>query len=254
VFLVTVDGRQLAGTGMSQDEFAKLLIELGCYNGLNFDGGMSTTMVGRIPGKTSLATLNKPSQGSERKVSSGIGVTTTAPSGELKQLIITCDDENVFVNTARTFSISGVDEYSNPVVIDPSKVKWSVSGVEGYFEGSTLKPASIGEGIVKASYSGVSTVYNISVLSEPSELIISPKKSSLAIGKQLNFSVKARNKNGYYALIDPSFVKWSCTGSAGTIENGIFTASGSGLSVVSASCGSAVSYAGVSISQTPNFP
>ncbi len=45
VYFVTVDGRQSSSAGMSLSEFANLMIEVGCYHGLNLDGGGSTAMV-----------------------------------------------------------------------------------------------------------------------------------------------------------------------------------------------------------------
>ena len=45
LYLVAVDGRQQASLGMTLAEFAGLMISLGIYQGLNLDGGGSTTMV-----------------------------------------------------------------------------------------------------------------------------------------------------------------------------------------------------------------
>lgn len=45
LYLITVDGRQESSSGMSLKEFAQLMIQLGAYEGLNLDGGGSTTMV-----------------------------------------------------------------------------------------------------------------------------------------------------------------------------------------------------------------
>jgi exopolysaccharide biosynthesis protein len=42
---VTVDGRQNNSAGMSLPEFAKLMVSLGIAQGLNLDGGGSTTML-----------------------------------------------------------------------------------------------------------------------------------------------------------------------------------------------------------------
>lgn len=62
VWLVTVDGRQTASVGMTFDEAARLLVDLGCQHGMNYDGGGSTTawVRGRV--------VNSPSDGSERSV------------------------------------------------------------------------------------------------------------------------------------------------------------------------------------------
>ncbi len=45
VFFVTVDGRRESGVGMSLVEFGDLMASHGIYQGLNLDGGGSTTMV-----------------------------------------------------------------------------------------------------------------------------------------------------------------------------------------------------------------
>ncbi|HEX2963057.1 MAG TPA: phosphodiester glycosidase family protein, partial [Ignavibacteriales bacterium] len=51
----TVDGRQESSSGATLKEFADLMISEGIYNGLNLDGGGSTTMV--IDGNV----VNRPS-------------------------------------------------------------------------------------------------------------------------------------------------------------------------------------------------
>lgn len=45
LYMITVDGRQQMSRGMTLLEFANLMITEGIYNGLNLDGGGSTTMV-----------------------------------------------------------------------------------------------------------------------------------------------------------------------------------------------------------------
>jgi exopolysaccharide biosynthesis protein len=45
VYFITVDGRQKTSRGMTLKEFAVLMIEQGVYQGLNLDGGGSTTMI-----------------------------------------------------------------------------------------------------------------------------------------------------------------------------------------------------------------
>lgn len=63
VFLVTVDGRQPGwSVGMTLEELARLLVDLGCTRGLNYDGGGSTTCW------VSDSVVNQPSDGNERPV------------------------------------------------------------------------------------------------------------------------------------------------------------------------------------------
>lgn len=55
LYFITVDGRQQSSVGMTLPEFADLMISLGVSEGLNLDGGGSTTMV--VEGKV----VNSPS-------------------------------------------------------------------------------------------------------------------------------------------------------------------------------------------------
>jgi exopolysaccharide biosynthesis protein len=68
LLLVTVDGRQPAiSIGMSLYSLAALLLELGAMDGINLDGGGSTTMV------VKQKVVNKPSdQTGERPISDAI--------------------------------------------------------------------------------------------------------------------------------------------------------------------------------------
>lgn len=67
VLFVTVDGRDRnRSVGMSPLQFARLFVSLGAQYALNLDGGGSTTML--VNGKI----VNRPSDGSERPVSSAL--------------------------------------------------------------------------------------------------------------------------------------------------------------------------------------
>jgi exopolysaccharide biosynthesis protein len=68
---MTVDGRRESDGGMSLVELAQVMIRLGAYEAMNFDGGGSTTMV--VQGKL----MNRPSdQTGERAVGSALLVVT----------------------------------------------------------------------------------------------------------------------------------------------------------------------------------
>lgn len=62
VYFITVDGRQESSVGMTLSEFAELMISCGVSEGLNLDGGGSTTMVveGRVVNSPSDATGERP--------------------------------------------------------------------------------------------------------------------------------------------------------------------------------------------------
>lgn len=62
VYFVVVDGRQQESVGMALVEFGDLMLSLGIFQGLNFDGGGSTTLVvnGTIVNSPSDATGERP--------------------------------------------------------------------------------------------------------------------------------------------------------------------------------------------------
>ena len=71
LLIVTVNGRQPGvSVGMTLEELAELMIELGAVDAMNLDGGGSTTMVIRD------RVLNIPSDGTERPVSNAIVIIT----------------------------------------------------------------------------------------------------------------------------------------------------------------------------------
>ncbi len=67
LYLLTVDGRRETDAGMTLVELANLMLRIGVHDGMNFDGGGSTTMV--VEGRV----VNRPSDRTgEREVGSGL--------------------------------------------------------------------------------------------------------------------------------------------------------------------------------------
>jgi hypothetical protein len=64
--LVVVDGRQITSRGATLREMAQLMMELGCVEAINLDGGGSSTLVVRG------LVVNSPSDGQQRAVASGL--------------------------------------------------------------------------------------------------------------------------------------------------------------------------------------
>jgi hypothetical protein len=81
LWLVTVDGRQAGHSqGVSLTEGADLLRQLGATEGFNLDGGGSSTFVSLPPGggRTPVV-LNRPSDGTERRLSTFLAVVPDRP-------------------------------------------------------------------------------------------------------------------------------------------------------------------------------
>lgn len=84
VWLVAVDGRQETGDGMTLAEMAQTMLDLGCTDAMNLDGGGSTTM--NVRG----VTVNRPSDGIERAIADGVLVMGPRPQagGTVERLIL----------------------------------------------------------------------------------------------------------------------------------------------------------------------
>ncbi|KAF0648660.1 phosphodiester glycosidase family protein [Streptomyces fradiae] len=74
LLLLALDGGPGFRSGLTVVELAGLLRELGASDGVNLDGGGSSTLVARTDGAAAVRVLNHPSGGAERAVPNGIGV------------------------------------------------------------------------------------------------------------------------------------------------------------------------------------
>lgn len=78
--MVTVDGRQSGySVGVTLAEMGQLMIRLGAVRAFNLDGGGSTVMAVRQPGADTITVSNRPSDGSERKLTQALAAFSTAP-------------------------------------------------------------------------------------------------------------------------------------------------------------------------------
>ncbi|MEE1014096.1 MAG: S-layer homology domain-containing protein [Clostridia bacterium] len=67
ILFYTIDGRQTGYSyGVRKATLAKRLLELGCVEAINLDGGGSTSMGGTLPGTSDFKILNSPSDGALR--------------------------------------------------------------------------------------------------------------------------------------------------------------------------------------------
>ena len=74
MYLVVVDGRSEKSGGTTIAGLAALLRRLGADDAMDLDGGGSSTLALRVPGRPFVAVRNRPSVRSERAVANGIGV------------------------------------------------------------------------------------------------------------------------------------------------------------------------------------
>ena len=142
VYLV-MDGRTTASKGSTLRELAEDMLSMGCTTVVNMDGGGSSTLALRMPGKEGFTILNKPSDGSLRSVCSYIlFVTDTAPSGSARNLYLTQDGAYVLAGSSLTLGYAATDSamrsVETPSSVTASASRGSVSG--GVFESTPPLP------------------------------------------------------------------------------------------------------------------
>jgi hypothetical protein len=69
LYLVVVDGRSSSSIGVTTGGLGDILLDVGAYDGLNFDGGGSSAMYIR-----GMGVVNAPSDGTERTVANHLGI------------------------------------------------------------------------------------------------------------------------------------------------------------------------------------
>lgn len=248
--MVVTEGKQANSPGLNMTELAQYMQEIGCDSALAFDSGGSTTLIARYAGDKELSVVNTPSDGQQRKIANGIGIVNTAAStGKLAGLIISSDDENVFVNGTRKLDIKGFDSNYSAANFNAKDIKWSVSGVSGYVKDNIFYAKSAGEAQITAKIGNIGSKINISVLSSPVRLQLSTKNISTIPGKGTEITVYGYNKNGYGATILPGDLKWKLVGLKGSTSNGIVTFASSGQGYVEVASGNTKAYVLADITQ-----
>ena len=110
--------------GMTLEELADFMIQIGVDQGVNLDGGGSTTLVTRNPGEFGLSLVNLPKDGYSRPVPNGLALYSTAPQGVLKDVIVSLP-KFLLKGEGVTTQLKGIDQYYNPVKIENQKIIWT---------------------------------------------------------------------------------------------------------------------------------
>ena len=124
---------------------------MGASSAINLDGGGSTAMVARNPGGYFANLVNRPSEGSERRVSAILQVVNTAPPWKVKSITLSSVGQVMKGSSVDMQVVSAYDQYLNPMTINPANMNWTVEGNIGKMDGATFTAIQKGEGKLLAS-------------------------------------------------------------------------------------------------------
>ena len=164
VYFVTVDGRQTHSVGMSLEELADFMISFGIHNGVNLDGGGSTTMVVRN------TVANSPSDGpgNERSVANALIAYAEVDLGEVLEGFTLSPKEFLIDSTqSRRINISAVDSWGYGIEVAPADLLWEVFEINGAVDDEGFfTPFETGSGYVVGSYDDLRDTVFVTVVED----------------------------------------------------------------------------------------
>ncbi|MDP5275868.1 stalk domain-containing protein [Chengkuizengella axinellae] len=224
VYIVTAD-HYGESDGLRLSELQQLMLELGIYNGINLDGGGSTTLVSRPLAEFDVELVNNPEYGSQRKVVNGVGVYSTAPEGELKGMFLD-GKTTLFINEETTFAMKAYDKYYNPLDVSELEIDWLVSDPIGQFEGNVFIPNQAGALEITASSSQVNESLEIEVVGrhELDRMGIDASTSNMLVeGGTYKLPVSVTTESGVKRTIPAELVDWEFIGFSGAMDGDTLT-------------------------------
>lgn len=220
-YFITVDNYQ-DSDGMTLPELQSLMLELGVWKGVNLDGGGSTQMVSRPLGEFQTGLVNRPEYGSARKVVNGIGVYSTAPRGELKDMLLS-GKETLLIGEQASYSMKAYDTYFNPIDISTLPVQWQVPAGFGQLQGNVFTAEHPGQTEISAVTESFKKSKNLHILGRNSigDMQFNVNQPyMLEEGESFALPVVVESLQGQRKTVPFASLDWEFIGFSGSAEDG----------------------------------
>ncbi|SDJ09418.1 stalk domain-containing protein [Paenibacillus naphthalenovorans] len=220
-YLITVDNYG-DSKGLSMQELQQFMIKVGVWKGLNLDGGGSTQMAARPLGEFEPVLVNKTETGAQRRVVNGVGVYSTAPQGEVKEIFIQAPSF-MFVGEQAALGYKAYDIYYNPVETSKLPAQWSVADNSGTFKENVFTATKPGVAKVTAVNGKGQSTANIEVVgrNQLKSMSIKADNMTLTEGESVKLPpVIATTLTGKSREIPPQLIQWEVLGIQGELANG----------------------------------
>ncbi len=227
----TIDGRQPGVSyGVRLLTLAKRLLELGCVDAINLDGGGSTAMGAILPGASKVSLINSPSDSAERKVPNFIALFNTAQKTGVA--------DKLFVYPYMGNYLSGTKVFFSGYATDENYYKANLTDDIEFFlpDGTSSKDGNLvlkGNGPLEITAVSGNLKGSVTLNSYDSPTYIHLRNTKtnttvdsldLQTGESVSLYPSAKHNNAYLTA-DAHLFSWSCSKDIGTIDqNGNFTA------------------------------
>lgn len=226
LYLVTAEGRENNTKGMTQQELAELMIELGAYNAINFDGGGSTEMA-KINESGEAEIINTPSEGTERRISTGLGVSSGGEERYFTSMQLSFAQQNVCIGDGVEIWCRPLDNFGKTIELE-YPLEFSSDG--GRFEGNVFYPEESGKNTIYVKAGDVTESIEINVLSEIANLVFYPAAFS---GTNAHLSLIAMDAEGNKSQINPKSAVYAVADGNGSVDAlGNVSCDGGGVTVL----------------------
>ena len=227
VVVMTLDGRQEPfSCGGTMHELAQIMLEAGCVAAINLDGGGSATFAARQEGEDEVTIVNRPSDGSERSISSGLIIASlAAPSNVFERATLDAENEYVTPGSTVTVIAKGVSPAGTSADI-PENVTWQVAdSTLGTVENGVFVSSGVaGDAEIQMVYEGNvvgSTVIHVVL---PEDISFNSTSMTVPYGKTVNLAMTATYGLNEVVLKDGDVVFTLAEPGVGTISGFNFTA------------------------------
>ena len=190
VILMSADGNQEPiSAGLTLMEQAQVMLDLGCVYAGHLDGGGSMTYGSKPEGEDAFKIVNKPSDGSERSISNGFLVVSTAvASYTFDHVVFDLETEYVTPGTSLNVTVAGVSSTGNAADI-PADIQYTVTN--GTYENGALTAGVAGDVVLTAIYNGrevgSATVHAVM----PDKLIFNSDEMTVPFGEAVALAMTA---------------------------------------------------------------
>ena len=271
VIFYTIDGRQTGHSyGCQLSTLASRMVELGCIDAINFDGGGSTMIGAVFPGSEQFKVSNKPSDGAQRSVANFLFLK------DLRELTndpwyVTWNmpaNHNYLAGVGVSLTPTAVYDTGNYKMDGLRNVDFTVSNTGGaestVDENGYVILKGSGKTIVSVTGRAYSKDFSFQVYEDPDELRVTDeatgrKTDSLTVpkGGMVNYDLEVgAYVNGIRLEAYPSLFRWEIDGTLGTVnEDGVVTIKddGSGSAVLRVSAGGVRKDIPISVVKTDTF-
>ena len=219
VITMTADGSQApVSIGLTVQEQAEVMLDLGCVWAGHLDGGGSGTYGSKPEGSDKFVITNKPSDGSERSISNGLIIVSTATTSyEFDHIAFNASNEYMTPGTSVDVSVVGVSSTGNSSEIPENLTYEVVNGT--YADGVFTAGNTVGDATITAMYNGKSVgTYSLNVV-QPDAINFASETMTVPFGKKVDLNLSA-SLGAHNVAIKPSDIAFSMSNNTAGVVNG----------------------------------